>query len=242
MSRFELELIRYQRLASLGRDLGGFVHNAAGPLNIMMGYIQMTRAKYPDEKSIGKMWEAGLELDRMLKELGKHIEDSSSEFYQSIKVNDVILKHLDLLRANNYFKHNIEAVEEFGEEDPEIWGVYGDFATIIDILLNNAIEAVYSSDIKKLCISSQVYKPDDAETLRIIVRDTGNGIIESRIEDYFQEGFSNWSKSLGTAKGMGLPLARYLCGRFGGSLILRNSDGIGAEAVLEIPLRKRDEI
>jgi signal transduction histidine kinase len=242
MGNFELEMIRYQRLAGLGRDLGGFVHNAAGPLNIILGYIQMMRMKYADEKNLGKMWDAGLELDRMLKELSSHIEASDNGYFQNIRVNELILKQLDLLRANNYFKHNVELAEELSADNPEIQGIFGDFSIIMDVIFNNAIEAVYNNDMKKIYVTTKVVQYDSSSVLEIIVRDTGNGIDEELTEKYFQEGFGNWQSSLGECHGMGLAVARYLIARFGGKLELRNSSGIGAESIITIPLRGRNEV
>ena len=244
MGNFELELIRYQRLSSLGRELGGFVHNAAGPLNIILGYIQMMRMKYADEKNLNKMWEAGIELDQMLKDLGSRIEAEDDGYYQQIHVNEVILKQLDLMRANNYFKHNVELAEDLSEAGPVIQGIFGDFSIIMDVLFNNAIEAVYSSDIKKIFVTTKIFSDDSGTGLKleIIVRDTGNGIDEELIDKYFQESYSNWQSSIGECRGMGLTVARYLVDRFGGKLELCNSSGIGAEAKLTIPLRRRDEI
>jgi signal transduction histidine kinase len=242
MSKLDLEMMRYQRLSSLGRDLEGFVHNAAGPLNIILGYIQMLRIKYPDEKNFGKMWDAGLELDRMLKDLGNQINGINDGYYAAINVNEVILRQMELLRANNYFKHNIEAEAVLSEREPEIWGVYGDFVIILDIILNNAIEAVYSSDVKKVFVTTDIVECETGRRLVIKVRDTGNGIDENRLSQYFAEGYSGWNRSINKAKGMGLPLGQYLCERLGGNLKLKNSNGIGAESIVEIPLRTHDEI
>lgn len=236
MSKLELEILRYQRLAGLGRDLGGFVHNAAGPLNIIMGYIQVLRMKLPDEKGIGKIWDASLELDKMLKELGTHTEKLETSYSEDINVNKTISRQLDLLRANNYFKHNIEANEDLCDKEPEINAMYGDFVILLDILLNNAIEAVYKSDIKKIFVVTRTIDDETGKWLKIIVRDTGNGVENDNLSHYFEAGYSGWNKEE-KKPGMGLTLAKYICERLQGRISLQNSDGIGAEAVIDLPIR-----
>lgn len=237
MSELELEFIRYQRLAGLGRDLGGFVHNAAGPLNIIMGYLQVLQAKYPNEMSVNKIWQAGLEIDELLKELGSHVENIEKILVQDIDVKKLIMRQLELLRANNYFKHNVELVEEYSEQ--EIWwhGIYGDIVLMLDVVFNNAIEAVYNSDIKKIYLETALISSLHGDSFRLLVRDTGNGIEERLKNEYFQPGTSYWKKTLNKCSGMGLALAKYLCDHYQGAIILQNSDGIGAETIIELPLR-----
>lgn len=241
MSKLELEILRNQRMAILGRDLGGFVHNAAGPLNVILGYIQVLRAKYPDEKGVGKIWDSGIELDKLLKELGSHVESLDTVCADKVNVNKLISRQMELLRANNYFKHNIEANEDLCESNPSHVIDYGDLVMLIDALLNNAIQAVYESDIKKIFVSTELIESDNGMKLEIIVRDTGNGVNPDIIEKCFEPGFSGWNNTLGEVHGMGLTLAKYICERNKGKILVRNSDGIGAEAVIEFSV-KNDEI
>ena len=236
MIDINLEILRYQRLSSLGRDLEGFVHNAAGPLNIVLGYLQVLRSKYPQEAGFEKMWNAGLELDRELKDLGSHLEAAETEILQDIDINAMILRQLELLRANNYFKHNIESVAELSEKLPQVRAIYGDIVICLDVILNNAIAAVRESDIKKIVVRSDLEHTEKGDMLKITVRDTGEGIEESKLDKYFELGYSGWH-SHEPKGGLGLALAEYIMGKIGGKLGLENSCGCGAEASLLIPLR-----
>ncbi len=237
MIDINLEILRYQRLSSLGRDLEGFAHNAAGPLNIILGYIQILQSKYPEEKGFEKIWNAGLELDRELKDLGKHLEAAETELFREIDINALIFRQLELLRANNYFKHNIESVAELEEGLPLVKAVYGDIVICLDVILNNAIDAVHESDIKKIIVRSGVEKTEKGEMLKITVRDTGEGIEEEKLGKYFELGYSGWHTYEGKS-GVGLALAEYIMGRIGGKLSIENSCGCGAEASLYIPLKE----
>lgn len=238
MLDIQLELMRYQRFASLGRDLEGVIHNAAGPLNIIMGYAQVLRSKYPEEKGFNKIWEAAIELDDGLKELTSHLESSELGLESEIDVNSMILRVLELMRANNYYKHNIEAVAELAEDIPLIRGVYGDIMICLDAILTNAIEAVRSSSIKKIVISSQKEMMEGRDWIKIRIRDTGEGFDEEKSKDYFELGYSGWGEG-SEHHGVGLTLARYIINQSGGKIELAESCGCGAEAVLYIPIRDK---
>ncbi|MDP8220916.1 MAG: ATP-binding protein [Candidatus Stygibacter frigidus] len=236
-----MELLRYQRLASLGRDLEGFVHNTAGPLNIIMGYGQILQNKYPDETGFAKMWAAVEEINGEMQELSSYLEKVQYEPFTDININKLILNKLELLRSNSEFKHNIESAVELEENLPLVRGSYGDIVICLDVLLNNAILAVQEEMVKKILVHTDVVVVNDRNYVRICVRDTGLGLKEELREKYFKLGYSDWSEDE-ESKGVGLSLAQYIIGRIGGMLTLENSDGIGAIGRIFIPLRENDEV
>jgi signal transduction histidine kinase len=241
MIDINMEIIRYQRLASLGRDLEGFVHNAAGPMNIILGYVQVLRAKYSEEKSLEKVWEAGMELDRSLKDLMAHLENSQQILDAPVNINEMILRHIELLRANNFFKHNVEAVTDLTENLPVVWGKYGDIMICLDVILNNAINAVIDSSVKKIVVKTDLVTQNEQKKVKITVRDTGEGFEDEKSKRYFELGYSGWSNSR-KSNGVGLCLAKYIMDQTGGGIKLKDSCGCGAEAVLLLPLRDKDAV
>lgn len=236
-----MELLRYQRLASLGRDLEGFVHNAAGPLNIIMGYVQILQNKYPEEKGLEKVWAAGVEINNELQELSSYLEKVEYEPFTDININKLILNKLELLRSNGEYKHNIESAAELSENLPLVRGAYGDIVICLDVLLVNAILAVQEEMVKKIVIRSDKVQVNNRSYVRICVRDTGIGLKVDLKNKYFELGFSDWSGEEASA-GLGLTLAQYIMGRIGGMITLENSDGIGAIARIFLPIKEQDEI
>jgi len=236
-----MELLRYQRLASLGRDLEGFVHNAAGPLNIIMGYVQILQSKYPEEKGLEKIGAAGAEINNELQELSSYLEEVQYEPFTDIDINKLILNKLELLRSNSEFKHNIESAVELDENLPLVRGVYGDIVICLDVLLINAVLAIQEEMIKKIVVHADVVQINERNYVRICVRDTGIGLKEELRKKYFELGFSDWSGD-DESDGVGLALAQYTMGRIGGLITLENSDGIGAIARMFLPLKEQNEV
>jgi signal transduction histidine kinase len=229
-----MELLRFQRLASLGRDLEGFVHNAAGPLNIILGYVQILQGKYPEETGMDKIWAAGTELNEGLLELSGYLEEVQYEMIHDIDINEMIHHKLELLRSNSEYKHNIESVEELADDLPKVRGVYGDVVICLDVILTNAIEAVEEAAIKKIIIRSELESNESGEFVKITIRDTGDGIEEALRSKYFELGYCGWEAG-GEERGVGLTLASYIMGRTGGKISLENSCGCGSEAIMYLP-------
>ena len=51
----ELELIKSNRLAKIGKLLVGVVHNLNSPLNSIVGYSQFLKEDFPDNKDIDRL-------------------------------------------------------------------------------------------------------------------------------------------------------------------------------------------
>jgi signal transduction histidine kinase len=87
--------------------------------------------------------------------------------------------------------------------------------------------------------SARVLVDDDATRLRICVLDEGPGIPEAELERVFEPFHrleSSRSRESG-GTGLGLSIARNIAELHGGTLVLRNREGGGLEAVLTLPRR-----
>lgn len=105
---------------------------------------------------------------------------------------------------------------------------------VIQNLLANAIESVSAAETrpKLIVIESREELVDDADMVRITVRDTGLGIESSELEAIFNAGFSR--KRLGRG-GLGLHWCANTIARLSGR-IFAASDGIGRGARINILL------
>jgi signal transduction histidine kinase len=75
----------------------------------------------------------------------------------------------------------------------------------------------------------------DAETLEIVVRDTGEGMGEEILPRVFDAFFT--TREGGT--GLGLPIARRIVEAHGGTLAVRSREGEGTIACISLPARPR---
>lgn len=117
--------------------------------------------------------------------------------------------------------------------------VLGDPTRIRQILVNligNALKFTESGSVRVALI----WAMEGADTLRFTctVSDTGIGIQADRLEsmfDAFKQADSSISRRYG-GTGLGLPIARTLADRMGGSLHAQSEEGTGSTFTLQIPL------
>ena len=93
---------------------------------------------------------------------------------------------------------------------------------VISNLIKNAVE----TDCGEVSIHTGIKN----ETAYIIIRDTGPGYDEARINALNNKPYGN---------GLGLPIARWLLERLGGQLTLRPGSLCGCEAVVQLPMASR---
>ncbi|MDF2643801.1 MAG: response regulator receiver:ATP-binding region, ATPase-like:histidine kinase, region:histidine, partial [Pseudomonas sp.] len=117
--------------------------------------------------------------------------------------------------------------------------VLGDPTRIRQILVNligNALKFTESGSVRVALI----WAMEGTDTLRFTctVSDTGIGIQADRLEsmfDAFKQADSSISRRYG-GTGLGLPIARTLADRMGGSLHAQSEEGTGSTFTLQIPL------
>jgi signal transduction histidine kinase len=112
-------IMRLYKLSSLGKLIGGLIHNINGPLqNIgldleMSSYMLKDNSSPPEEKTeklharLGRIEEELGRLNNMIKIASSRtvlIEEENAY----ININDYLQQELSFLTANLYFKHNID--------------------------------------------------------------------------------------------------------------------------------------
>lgn len=80
----------------------------------------------------------------------------------------------------------------------------------------------------------------DAEHVQFIVADTGMGIAADELDAVLQFVPGNTSKKA-TGTGFGLPIARRMIERHGGSLAIESCDDVGTEVAITMPVKQRKE-
>ncbi|WP_282341788.1 ATP-binding protein [Pseudomonas sp. PS02288] len=123
--------------------------------------------------------------------------------------------------------------------------VQGDPTRIRQILVNLIGNALKFTEEGQILVEVR-WQPLDAEVLWLTcaVKDSGIGIPPERLEhmfDAFQQADSSISRRYG-GTGLGLPIARTLAERMGGTLRAESQAGQGSVFTLEIPLPFRQQV
>jgi len=233
LEQAQIELMRKERLATLGQLIATVSHELRNPLGTVRGsvFIISQRLLGKDlgvERALDRAERNIVRCDRIIEDLLDYTRTQDLEF---------IPTHLDRWLNG--------ALEEY--QFPGDVSVHVALGVNLEVpveqerlrrclinLLNNACDAMKTKKgeaavrEKHLHISSQTTE----SRVEIVVRDGGEGIARENLEKIFEPLFS--TKSFGV--GLGLPTVQQVMEQHGGGLEIESELGVGTTALLWLPL------
>jgi len=166
------ELIRTEKLASIGRFAAGVAHEVGNPLGAILGYTSILEKEgmgREESKDYLRRIEKEIErINRIVRELLDFARPSKFEIHD-VEINKVVENTLSLISYQKIF----EAIETQLELQPDLAMIKGDESQLSQVLINiilNAIDAM-----------------PDGGILRIQTEDL---LIKNSLEDPFQQFYS----------------------------------------------------
>ncbi|MFP4037929.1 MAG: cache domain-containing protein [Desulfobacteraceae bacterium] len=238
LSRTQAELVRSEKLISLGRLSAGVAHEIRNPLNAMKGAMVHLKKRRPEDPLVQEYTDlVSEEIDRL--------NTFVSEFLYFARQSTPRVAPTDINRL-------IESVQGLFEEqasqrgvrfvnalDPGLPPLLVDRDQMEQVLLNllvNAMDAMprggevhFSSGLS----NNGDQGGDGRPWARIVIRDQGGGIPPEHLKSIFDPFFS--TKDMGT--GLGLPLSLGILESHGGVIRISSRLGSGTKVTVEWPAR-----
>ena len=236
----EGELLKAQKLESIGILAGGIAHDFNNLLTAILGNISLAHHLVESEPKLSKLMgdaeKASLQarnLTRQLVSLAKGGVPAKSTFSLRESVTDAA----DLALSGSNAKCRLQLAED-------LWPVYGDPGQIHQLVSNlvlNAKEFMPEGGTVEIDVSNFEAAPLEMPSLnagkyvRITVNDYGMGISAENLPRVFDPYFS--TKERGTQKGMGLGLTivHAIVRRHEGHISIRSTPGTGTEVQVFLP-------
>jgi PAS domain S-box-containing protein len=230
----EMELIRSEKLASLGQLAASVAHEVNNPLAGILVYIKLLLKKYQrkelhDEETQNQLLKMEKELERTSRIIRNLLDFSrqSDPTIRSLELNKVIEAALLLV------KHQI-SLENIKLElrlEPQLPLVRADFDQIQQVLINIILNATQAMpDGGTLTIISSVAEgiqigDSFKNTVRVAIKDTGVGIPKENLDKLFTPFFT--TKEKGKGVGLGLPVVHGIIERHKGKIVVDSELGQG---------------
>jgi len=208
--QFEEELLKVQKLESLGILAGGIAHDFNNLLTGILGYVSLAKMRLNHADKEYKWLSDAEESCRHAKELSYKIitfSKGGSPIKEPVYIAEILKEVIDsLLNGSNI---NTEFVIP-----EDLYIIDADKNQIREVMKNlviNAKEAMTDGGVLKVqienIISGEKVEPflKDREYLKISISDTGKGISKEDIPKIFDPYFT--TKEMGGVKGTGLGLA-----------------------------------
>ena len=162
------ELIRTEKLASIGRFAAGVAHEVGNPLGAILGYtsiLQKEGMDHEESKDYLKRIEKEIErINRIVRELLDFARPSKFEI-KEVEVNKVIESTLSLLSYQKNFK-NIETQLDLQSDLPMIKGDESQLSQVFINIILNAIDAMPNGGTLTIQTRTHVVENLDVDRLQ----------------------------------------------------------------------------
>ncbi len=236
LSRIQNELVRSEKLVSLGRLSAGVAHEIRNPLNAMKGAVVYLQRRRSDDPLITEYSQLIMEeIDR----LNEFVTDFLYFARQSSPKPAPSDLNKVLLSAQNLFEKQAEQkyIRFHNRLADDLPMIEIDPHQIQQVLVNIVINAMDAMPGGGAIIFSTMLvknKKDAAlsERIRLTIEDKGVGIPQDHLQNIFDPFFT--TKESGT--GLGLPLSLGIVQNHGGTISISSQEGSGTWVSIELPL------
>jgi signal transduction histidine kinase len=245
LKKAQKEIIRAEKLASVGRLSAGIAHEIGNPIGIVMGYLELLKQKgipAAEKKEYIHRTEAEIErINTIIRQL-LEISRPSNAGLRAVSVHDLIDDIAEVLNVQPLMS-NIELECRLAAQNDKILADSNQLRQVFLNLIINAADAISSegkADNGKLLIQSSLVgetpeQPQNQKThLKIMFIDNGPGISEENISNIFDPFYT--TKEPGKGTGLGLSVSFMIVEGFGGKMTVRSKIGEGTTMTLLLPV------
>jgi signal transduction histidine kinase len=239
LRRAQQEVIRAEKMASVGRLSAGIAHEIGNPIGIIIGYLELL--KHPDlaeEQRIDFIRRAEGEAGRVsgiIRQLLDFSRIAPEHQAGPVSLHQVIGEVLELCRIQPLM--NGITTELAAEAGCDLVRAGSDQLKQIFLnLLFNAADAINSltSPGRSGRITIKTGNPEGSGTLRIEVIDNGPGFGADQLANVFDPFYT--TKEPGKGTGLGLSICFTIVENLGGEIAAADNDSGGARITLILPL------
>lgn len=217
--------------------LANMSHEIRTPMNSILGFTDIMLEEETDEEKLEKLniiKNAGKNLIKIINDILdlSKIEAGKLDILQSqFSIKELVYSFYKIFSIQAKEK-NIEFIIKIEKNIPDF--IFGDEHRINQILMNLISNAFKFTKTGKIHLECSI----ENEKLILIVKDTGIGIPEEKLEGIFmpfeQADASTTRRYGGT--GLGLAITKRLVELLNGNIILRSKVNEGSEFIVEIPM------
>jgi signal transduction histidine kinase len=248
LRRAQDDLIRTEKLASMGRLVAGIAHEINNPVNAVINTLgplqeavrELAEAKDPaaaasaaqDAREMLSVVQRGATRSKAIVQALHNYSRGDEEKPREVALARSIDDTLDLLR------HRLKDVRVEKQIDPDlrIMGFAGQIDQVFMNLLTNAAQAIVGTG-KPGTIHVSAARVGTGDVVEVTIADTGPGIPPEVIPRIFDPFFT--TKDVGEGSGLGLSIVHGIIERHGGHIQVQSRVGEGTTFRVTLPAGAR---
>jgi len=226
----EQELIKAERFKYLGKLVGGIAHDVRNPLVAVKSFFQIVNSKEETEEDKKEISELAVNEIRRIEGLLDNLLNFANPRKVEFTTGDpakILNEALDLVRYDAS-KSGIEMITDLDHGPCNVMMDPGQIEQVFLNVMMNALQSMGNGG--RLYISSSFQKRD--RSLRIIFKDTGQGIPDKDLAKLFEPFFT--TKEKGT--GLGLSISQRIIMDHKGKISVDSKEGKGTIVCITLPV------
>ena len=231
LERMQAQLVRSEKLASLGELVAGIAHEINNPLTGILVFSSLIRNDSKLDPSLKNDLDTVIQETERCATIVKGLLDFARESVPEktwTSLNEILDASLTLVRNQAMFQ-NITIIRDYSPDIPAILADPHQLEQVIINMLLNAGHAMATGGT--LTIVSA--RATDLNGVLIKIADTGCGIPEENMSRIFDPFFTTKDTS-GT--GLGLSVSYGIINSHGGSIEVESSVGVGTTFTIKLPI------
>jgi signal transduction histidine kinase len=236
LTRAQQQLVRSEKLASIGQLVAGIAHEINNPVNAIVntvGPLEEAVATIDDDpeaakevREMLKVVQRGAQRTKAIVSALHNYSRTDDESVVEFDVDRSIDDSLELLR--HLLKQNVTVVKRYGDVG-RVRGHAGQINQVFMNLLTNAAQALAGRDNATITIQTR----GDSAGVEVKIIDNGPGIPPDVLPRIWDPFFT--TKDVGEGTGLGLSIVHELVERHGGSIECDTKVGEGTTFIVRLP-------
>jgi two-component system NtrC family sensor kinase len=235
------EIIRSEKLASVGRLAAGIAHEIGNPIGIVLGYLDLLQSDdVKKEEKTDYLRRIESEISRINQIIRQLLDFSrpSSGKSEETPVHKMIMKTVDMFKPQPMME-DIEINLDLKASKDTVLADPNELQQVLLNIIMNAADAL--SEIgppgseKRLVIGTE----NSGGSIKLLLSDNGPGIPEDELAQIFDPFFT--TKDPGKGTGLGLSVCYRIVEGLGGTIRAESVEGEGMTLAITLPLMDEGE-
>ncbi len=241
LTRTQAQLVRSEKMASIGQLVAGIAHEINNPVNAIVNTVgpldeAITELESADAAQRGEAARDIRDMVRVVQRGAQRTKAIVSALHNYSRTDDEKVVEFDLNRSlddslellRHVLKGNIAVEKRYGEVG-RIRGHAGQVNQVFMNLLTNAVQALAGRDDPRITIDTRA----KGEHVEVRIGDNGPGIPDDVLPRIFDPFFT--TKDVGEGTGLGLAITHELVERHGGRIDVETKVGSGTTFTVLMP-------
>jgi signal transduction histidine kinase len=230
------EIIRSEKLASVGRLAAGIAHEIGNPIGIILGYLDLIRkGNVTEGEKTDFLNRVESEISRVKTIITQLLDYSrpSKSRQGIIYIHEIIKLTIDMLKPQPMMD-NIDIVMDLKAETDSVFVDSNQIQQVFINIIMNAADVLAENEIEGRGKILHISSCSSGHEIEIRFRDNGTGIEKDELGHIFDPFYT--TKEPGRGTGLGLSVSYRIIEEQGGTIRAESVKGEGMTIIIKLPL------